>query len=154
MIDHPRLRLLDDRPTAIERLRMPVSRVQWPPSSIQRIHLTPPLESQGIYPTRADAFVEVVEATRPIAVLGVDSGPRIALHELHHDGARTALVQPGNTKYHPIAIVPRDPRATRRHLMWRGPWASLCEPMMSSSYKTTRTACCLFVVAIGFLGHA
>src|ERR1700676_2772556 len=31
MLDLSRLRLLDDRPTAIERLRMPMSRVQWPP---------------------------------------------------------------------------------------------------------------------------
>src|SRR4030095_10209564 len=30
MLDLSRLRLLDDRPTAIERLRMPTSRLRWP----------------------------------------------------------------------------------------------------------------------------
>ena len=48
MLDLSRLRLLDDRPTAIERLRMPMSRVQWPPKFDFSGSIYAALESQGI----------------------------------------------------------------------------------------------------------
>src|SRR5882724_237171 len=75
MLDLSRLRLLDDRPTAIERLRMPMSRVQWPPKFDFNSSIYAALESQGIFPAHADAFVEVVEATPADAqLLGVAVG--------------------------------------------------------------------------------
>jgi GntR family transcriptional regulator len=63
IIDLSRLRLLDDRPTAIERLRMAGNRVRWPPGFDFQGSIYAALESQGVYPSRAEAFVEVVDAT-------------------------------------------------------------------------------------------
>ena len=72
MLDLSRLRLLDDRPTAIEHLRTPMNRVQWPPKFNFSGSIYAALESQGIDHTRADAFFEVVDATPADAqLLGV-----------------------------------------------------------------------------------
>jgi DNA-binding GntR family transcriptional regulator len=102
MLDLSRLRQLDDRPTAIERLRMRTSRVRWPPQFDFTGSICEALESQGIHPARADAFVEVVDATAAEAeLLGVT--PRRGLLcinciTVRADGLAFSLE---NTKYHP-----------------------------------------------------
>ena len=102
MLDLSRLRLLDDRPTAIERLRMPTSRVRWPPNFDFSGSIYAALESQGVYPTRADAFVEVVDATADDAeLLGVVAGRgllRMNCITTRADGLAFSLE---TTKYHP-----------------------------------------------------
>src|ERR1700741_452698 len=60
ILDLSRLRLLDDRPTAVERLRMPVKRMHWPEGFDFTGSIYAALESQGIAPTVADAYVDVV----------------------------------------------------------------------------------------------
>jgi GntR family transcriptional regulator len=75
MLELSRLRLLDDRPTAIESLRMPVSRLRWPDGFDFTGSIYAALESQGIVPTIADAYVDVVDATEVEAgLLGVATG--------------------------------------------------------------------------------
>ena len=75
MLDLARLRLLDDRPTAIERMRMPTSRLRWPEGFDFTSSVYAALESQGITPTVADAYVDVVDATETeAALLGVATG--------------------------------------------------------------------------------
>ena len=69
LLDLSRLRLLDDRPTAIERLRMPTSRLRWPDGFDFTGSIYAALESQGIVPTVADAYVDVVDATEAEARL-------------------------------------------------------------------------------------
>jgi GntR family transcriptional regulator len=102
LIDLSRLRFLDDRPTAIERLRMPESRVRWPPGFDFTGSIYAALESQGINPSRADAFVEVVDATATDAVLlGVVPGRGllcISCVSVRADGLAFSLE---STKYHP-----------------------------------------------------
>jgi GntR family transcriptional regulator len=75
MLDLRRLRFLDDRPTSIERLRMPTARVRWPEGFDFTGSIYAALESQGIVPTTADAYVDVVDATEADAnLLGVVKG--------------------------------------------------------------------------------
>jgi GntR family transcriptional regulator len=75
MLDLARLRLLDDRPTAIERMRMPTGRLHWPDGFDFTGSIYAALESQGIVPTVADAYVDVVDATEKEAgLLGVTPG--------------------------------------------------------------------------------
>ncbi len=75
MLDLSRLRLLDDRPTAIERLRMPTSRLRWPDGFDFTGSIYSALESQGIVPTIADSYVDVVDASEADAsLLGVATG--------------------------------------------------------------------------------
>src|ERR1700754_3636793 len=59
MLDLSRLRLLDDRPTDIERLRMPMGRVRWAQDFDFTGSIYAALEAQGIVPTVADAYVDV-----------------------------------------------------------------------------------------------
>jgi len=102
MLDLSRLRLLDDRPTAIERLRMPTSRVQWPPKFDFSGSIYAALESQGIYPTRADAFVEVVDATPVDAqLLGVTAGRGLLCMNCITTRADGLSFSLETTKYHP-----------------------------------------------------
>lgn len=102
MLDLSRLRMLDDRPTAIERLRMPMSRVKWPPKFDFNSSIYAALESQGIFPAHADAFVEVVEATPADAqLLGVAVGRGLLCMNCittRTDGLSFSLE---TTKYHP-----------------------------------------------------
>ena len=75
MLDLSRLRLLDGRPTAIERLRVPTNRVRWPDGFDFTGSIYAALEAQGIVPTTADAYVDVVDATEAEAsLLGVATG--------------------------------------------------------------------------------
>ena len=69
ILDLSRLRLLDERPTAIERVRMPTSRLRWPDGFDFTGSIYAALESQGIVPTIADAYVDVVDATEAEASL-------------------------------------------------------------------------------------
>ena len=102
LLDLSRLRLLDDRPTAIERLRMPISRVRWPSNFDFTGSIYAALESQGVVPTRADAFVEVVEASvQEAQLLGVPVGRgllRINCITTAVDGVVLSLE---DTRYHP-----------------------------------------------------
>ncbi len=75
MLDLSRLRLLDGRPTSIERLRMPTGRLRWPDGFDFTSSIYAALESQGIVPTIADAYVDVVDASEAdAALLGVAMG--------------------------------------------------------------------------------
>jgi GntR family transcriptional regulator len=75
MLDLSRLRLLDGQPTAVERLRMPVKRMHWPEGFDFTGSIYAALESQGIAPTVADAYVDVVDASEAEAgLLGVAAG--------------------------------------------------------------------------------
>jgi GntR family transcriptional regulator len=102
LLELSRLRLLDDRPTAIERLRMPTSRVRWPPGFDFTGSIYAALESQGIHPTRAEAFVEVVDASSAEAeLLGVAPGRGLLCINcvtVREDGLAFSLE---TTKYHP-----------------------------------------------------
>jgi GntR family transcriptional regulator len=72
MLDLSRLRLLDGRPTAVERLRMATTRLHWPDGFDFTSSIYAALEAQGIVPTTADAYVDVVDATESEAnLLGV-----------------------------------------------------------------------------------
>jgi GntR family transcriptional regulator len=102
MLDLSRLRLLDDRPTAIERLRMAVSRVRWPQKFDFRGSIYAALESQCIYPTRAEAFVEVVDATSADAdLLGVVVGRGLLCINCVTARADGLAFSLETTKYHP-----------------------------------------------------
>lgn len=102
LLDLARLRLLDDRPTAIERLRMPESRVRWPRGFDFTGSIYAALESQGINPSRAEALVEVVDAAAADAeLLGVAPGRGllcISCVTTRADGLPFSLE---TTKYHP-----------------------------------------------------
>ena len=102
LLDLSRLRLLDERPTAIERLRMPMSRVRWPADFDFRGSIYAALESQGVIPTRAEAHVDVVDATAADAeLLGVAPGRgllRLNCVTAAADGAPFSLE---TSKYHP-----------------------------------------------------
>jgi GntR family transcriptional regulator len=75
MLDLSRLRLLDDRPTAIERVRMPTSRLRWPDGFDFTGSIYAALELQGIVPSMADSYVDVVDASEAEASLfGVATG--------------------------------------------------------------------------------
>ena len=102
LLDLSRLRLLDDRPTALERLRMPTSRVRWPKDFDFTGSIYAALESQGIVPTRADAFVEVVDATAEAAdLLGVKLGRGLLHMNCVTTGADGLVISLENTRYHP-----------------------------------------------------
>ncbi len=102
LLDLSRLRLLDDRPTSSERLRMVVGRVRWPSRFDFTSSIYAALESQGIFPTRADAVVEVVDATAADAeLLGVTVGRGLLCINCvtsRTDGLAFSLE---TTKYHP-----------------------------------------------------
>lgn len=102
LLDLSRLRLLDDRPTAIERLRMPTSRVRWPAKFDFTGSIYSALESQGIHPSRADAFVEVVDATAADAqLLGVEPGRGLLCINCITARADGLTFSLETTKYHP-----------------------------------------------------
>jgi DNA-binding GntR family transcriptional regulator len=102
MLDLSRLRLLDDRPTAIERLRIAVSRVRWPPKFDFRGSIYAALESQGVYPTRAEAFVEVVDAMATDAeLLGVVVGRGLLCIRCVTSRTDGLAISLETTKYHP-----------------------------------------------------
>ncbi len=102
LLDLSRLRMLDDRPTAIERLRMPLSRVQWPANFDFTGSIYAALESKGVIPTRAEAFVEVVDASPDDAtLLGVKIGRgllRMNCVTTAQDGLPISLE---TSRYHP-----------------------------------------------------
>jgi GntR family transcriptional regulator len=102
MLDLSRLRLLDDRPTAIERLRMAESRVRWPPKFDFTGSIYAALESQGINPSRADAFVGVVDATVAEAeLLAVAPGRGLLCINCVTARADGLAFSLETTKYHP-----------------------------------------------------
>jgi DNA-binding GntR family transcriptional regulator len=102
MLDLSRLRLLDERPTAIERLRMAVSRVRWPSKFDFRGSIYAALESQGVFPKRAEAFVEVVDATAADAeLLGVIVGRGLLCINCVTARADGLAFSLETTKYHP-----------------------------------------------------
>jgi GntR family transcriptional regulator len=102
LLDLWRLRLLDERPTAIERLRMPRSRVRWPPGFDFTGSIYTALESQGITPSRADAFVEVVDATTADSeLLGVAPGRGLLCINCVTVRADGLAISLETTKYHP-----------------------------------------------------
>jgi DNA-binding GntR family transcriptional regulator len=102
LLDLSRLRLLDDLPTAIERLRMPTSRVRWPAKFDFTGSIYAALESQGIRPSRADAFVEVVDATAADAeLLGVAPGRGLLCINCITARADGLTFSLETTKYHP-----------------------------------------------------
>lgn len=97
-----RLRLLDDRPTAIECLRMPKNRVRWPPRFDFTSSIYAALESQGIVPTRADAFVEVIDASDSDAqLLGVVPGRGLLRMNCTTYGADSVPISLESSRYHP-----------------------------------------------------
>jgi len=102
LLDLSRLRLLDDRPTAIERLRLLMKRVRWPAEFDFTGSIYAALESQGVIPSRADAVVEVVDATaRDAELLGVSAGRgllRLNCVTTDQDGVAISLE---STRYHP-----------------------------------------------------
>jgi GntR family transcriptional regulator len=102
MLDLSRLRLLDDRPTAIERLRMPTSRVRWPDGFDFTGSIYAALESQGIAPTVADAYVDVVDATEAEAgLLGVAPGRGLLRMNCVTTGADELPISLESSLYHP-----------------------------------------------------
>jgi GntR family transcriptional regulator len=115
LIDLSRLRLLDERPTAIERLRMPVSRVRWPSNFDFTTSVYAALETQGIVPARADAVVEVVDATAHDAeLLGVATGRGLLRLNCLTTSADGLPISLETSRYHPDryrfrAILERRP---------------------------------------------
>lgn len=102
LIDISRLRLLDDRPTAIERLRIPISRVQWPPNFDFTGSIYAAMESQGVIPSRADAFVDVVDATAEDAeLLGVAAGRGLLRIKCVTADLAEIVISLEDTLYHP-----------------------------------------------------
>ena len=102
LLDLSRLRLLDDRPTAIERLRMPTSRVRWPPKFDFSSSIYAALESQGVVPTRADAFVEVVDSTaEEAALLGVKVGRGLLRMNCITTAGDGLAISLETSRYHP-----------------------------------------------------
>jgi len=102
LLDLARLRLLDDRPTAVERLRMPTSRVSWPANFDFTGSIYAALESQGIVPRRAEAFVEVVDATaEDAALLGVTMGRGLLRMNCMTTSADGFAISLEDSRYHP-----------------------------------------------------
>jgi GntR family transcriptional regulator len=102
MLDLSRLRLLDDRPTAIERLRMPTSRLRWPEGFDFTGSIYAALESQGIVPTVSDAYVDVVDATEAEArLLGVVAGRGLLRMNCVTAGADEVPISIESSMYHP-----------------------------------------------------
>jgi len=102
MLELVRLRLLDDRPTAIECLRMPTSRARWPPNFDFTGSIYGALESQGVIPTRADAYVEVIAATDGDALLlGVAPGRGLLRMNCLTFGADGVPIALESSRYHP-----------------------------------------------------
>jgi GntR family transcriptional regulator len=102
LMDLSRLRLLDDRPTSIERLRMPVARVRWPPGFDFTSSIYQALESQGIVPTQADAYVDVVDSSDAEALLlGVDTRRGLLRMNCVTLGADDLPISLETSLYHP-----------------------------------------------------
>jgi len=102
IIDLCRLRLLDEKPTAIERLRMAGNRVRWPPEFDFRGSIYAALESQGVYPSRAEAFVEVVDAAAEDAeLLGVAVGRGLLCINCVTSRKDGLIFSLETTRYHP-----------------------------------------------------
>ena len=102
LLDLSRLRLLDDRPTAIERLRMPTARLRWPEGFDFTGSIYAALESQGIVPTLADAYVDVVDATEGEAkLLGVAAGRGLLRMNCVTTGADESPISLESSLYHP-----------------------------------------------------
>jgi GntR family transcriptional regulator len=97
-----RLRLLDDRPTAIESLRMPTGRLRWPDNFDFTGSIYAALESQGIVPTTADAYVDVVDATEAEAsLLGVAAGRGLLRMNCVTTDAHGVAISLESSMYHP-----------------------------------------------------
>jgi GntR family transcriptional regulator len=102
VLDLSRLRLLDDRPTAIERLRMPTSRLRWPDGFDFTGSIYAALESQGIVPTVSEAYVDVVDATEAeAALLGVATGRGLLRMNCVTSGADDVPISLESSMYHP-----------------------------------------------------
>lgn len=102
LLDLARLRLLDGQPTAIERLRMPTSRVRWPEGFDFTGSIYAAMESQGIVPTVADAFVDVVDASESEAgLLGVAPGRGLMRLNCVTTGADGVVISLETSMYHP-----------------------------------------------------
>ena len=102
MLDLSRLRLLDERPTAIERLRIPTRRVQWPPKFEFTGSIYAALESRGVFPSRADAYVDVIDATAADAeLLGVAAGRGLLRMNCITTGPDGAPISLETSRYHP-----------------------------------------------------
>lgn len=102
MLDLSRLRLLDDRPTAIERLRMPTARLHWPDGFDFTGSIYAALEAQGIAPATADAYVDVVDATEAEAnLLGVAPGRGLLRLNCVTSSADDTPISLETSLYHP-----------------------------------------------------
>jgi len=102
LLDLARLRLLDGQPTAIERLRMPTSRVRWPEGFDFTGSIYAAMESQGIVPTVADAFVDVIDASESEAgLLGVAPGRGLLRLNCVTTGADGVVISLETSMYHP-----------------------------------------------------
>ena len=102
LLDLARLRLLDGQPTAIERLRMPTSRVRWPEGFDFTGSIYAAMESQGIVPTVADAFVDVIDASETEAgLLGVVPGRGLMRLNCVTTGADGVVISLETSMYHP-----------------------------------------------------
>jgi GntR family transcriptional regulator len=102
LLDLSRLRLLDDRPTSIERLRMPTVRVQWPANVDFTGSIYAALESRGIIPSRADAYVDVIDATASDAeLLGVVTGRGLLRMNCITTTADGIPISLETSRYHP-----------------------------------------------------
>ena len=102
LLDLARLRLLDGQPTAIERLRMPTSRVRWPEGFDFTGSIYAAMESQGVVPTVADAFVDVIDASQSEAgLLGVAPGRGLLRLNCVTTGADGVVISLETSMYHP-----------------------------------------------------
>src|SRR5262245_43214430 len=102
ILDLSRLRLLDGRPTAIERLRMPTARLRWPEGFDFTSSIYAALEAQGIVPTVADAFVDVVDASeREAGLLEVAAGRGLMRLNCVTTGADGVVISLETSMYHP-----------------------------------------------------
>ena len=102
LLDLSRLRLLDGQPTAIERLRMPKGRLCWPEGFDFTGSIYAALESQGIVPTVADAYVDVVDASEDdAALLGVAAGRGLLRMNCVTHGADGVAISLETSMYHP-----------------------------------------------------
>jgi GntR family transcriptional regulator len=102
LLDLARLRLLDGQPTAIERLRMPTCRLRWPEGFDFTGSIYAAMESQGIVPTVADAFVDVVDASEAEAdLLGVTPGRGLMRLNCVTTGSDGVVISLETSMYHP-----------------------------------------------------
>jgi GntR family transcriptional regulator len=102
LLDLARLRLLDGQPTAIERLRMPTSRLRWPEGFDFTGSIYAAMESQGIVPTVGDAFVDVVDASEAEAdLLGVTPGRGLMRLNCVTTGSDGVVISLETSMYHP-----------------------------------------------------